>query len=205
MPNNAFTYIFTIYDLKTTLVDQTVPFQKRSLSLRHVGTQFATTPGQSGSGSDSNERGTTYSPKIQHYESLTIWLANVIFRTLVVVGVIHLNRDAVGVFYSPNQMHTRWGCLTLLQRCSRCILQPQPNGPTLGVFYPSAEMQLLYSTTPANRSLVGGPTPLQRCSRHIPQSQHTDPSLRALPLCNDEVGVFYDPRKLGCHLFEFLA
>ena len=86
--------------------------------------------------------------------------------------------------------------LTPLQRCSRCILQPQPTGPSLevvlllcrdavGVFcspnrlgprwkwsYSFAEMQSVYSTAPTDWALVGsGLTPLQRCSRCILQPQ----------------------------------
>ena len=59
-----------------------------------------TTPGQSGSGSDDNE----YSPKLQHYWNCTMRLFSHISRTLVGCG------------------------LTLLQRSSRCILQPQTTG-----------------------------------------------------------------------------
>ena len=45
------------------------------------------------------------------------------------------------------------GGLIALQRCSRCILQPQPTGPQdthQGVRYPSTETQSVYSTAPAN-------------------------------------------------------
>ena len=63
----------------------------------------ATTPGQSGSRSDSDDG--IHFPKIQHYWNLTIRLFSVISRTLV----------------------EGWG-LTLLQRCSWCILQLQPTG-----------------------------------------------------------------------------
>ena len=79
---------------------------------------------------------------------------------------------------APTPQDTCWGSLTLLQRCSRCILQPphQPTGPQntswwwgilpfcrdavsvfcsplhtgylLGESYPSAEMQLVYYATP---------------------------------------------------------
>ena len=37
-----------------------------------------------------------------------------------------------------------------LQSCSRYFLQPQPTGPLVSGGYPSAEMQLLYSTAPAD-------------------------------------------------------
>ena len=52
-----------------------------------------------------------------------------------------------------------WGGLTPLQRCSRCILQLQSTGPRLsnvipghsfGGSYSSAEMQSVYSSTPAD-------------------------------------------------------
>ena len=50
-------------------------------------------------------RGTPHAPKLQHCWNLTIRLFSVISRTLV----------------------SCWG-LTLLQRCSQCILHPQPTG-----------------------------------------------------------------------------
>ena len=59
----------------------------------------ATTPSQSGHGSDCNEGVPPHSPKLQHYWSLTFRLFNVISRTLV------------------------WGGVTPLQRYSGCILQ----------------------------------------------------------------------------------
>ena len=91
----------------------------------------------------------------------------------LVGGVLPFCRDAVGVF-----RNTRWGSLTLLQRCSLPILKPQLNGPldtrwgsltplqrcsrriqehSLGESYPSAEMQSAYSGT-----LVGGVLPFCR-------------------------------------------
>ena len=83
----------------TQLNVETVLFQTIQLS---ISTQFssnltlsgATTPGQSGPGSDGNK-------KLQHYWSLTIRLFSVISRTLV-GGVLPLCRDSVGVFYSPS-------------------------------------------------------------------------------------------------------
>ena len=60
----------------------------------------ATTPSQSGTGSDGNEGGAPHSLKLQRYWNLTIRFFSVISRT-------HVG-------------------LTLLQRCSLCILQPQP-------------------------------------------------------------------------------
>ena len=47
--------------------------------------------------------GTPHSLRLQHYWSLTIWLFNVISRTLV-NGVLPLCRDAFDVFYSPDRM-----------------------------------------------------------------------------------------------------
>ena len=127
-----------------------------------------------------------------------------------------------------------WG-LTPLQRCSRCILQPQLTGQ-IRLFsvisrklgrerkkkkkkrrgsYPSAEMQSVYFTTPADwaNQIVKchtwetcgrgwGLTPLQRCSRCILQPQLTG-QIRLfsiisrklvvgdLPLYRVVVGVFY--------------
>ena len=50
----------------------------------------------------------------------------------VVGGVLPLCRDAVVVYYTHNRLRhheTRWGSLTPLQRCSCCILHPQPFAP----------------------------------------------------------------------------
>ena len=57
----------------------------------------ATTPGQSGPGSDGKKKVTLHSPKLQHYWSLTIRLLCVTSRILV-ARVLLLCRDAVGVF-----------------------------------------------------------------------------------------------------------
>ena len=57
-----------------------------------------TTPGQSGPGSNGNER-ILHIP--QSSWSLTIRLVYVIFRTLKGSRVLALSRDAVGVFYNP--------------------------------------------------------------------------------------------------------
>ena len=78
------------------------------------------------------------------------------------------------------------GCLTPLQRYSRCILQPQ-------------------ATWPLVQWLGGCLTPLQRYSRCILQPQATWPLVQwvggVLPLCRDIVGVFYSPRRRG-HSFS---
>ena len=64
----------------------------------------ATTPGQSGPGSDDN------------------------------IEVLHIPQSSNITGTSPSDClvsypgHSLWGCLTLLQSCSRCILQPQPTG-----------------------------------------------------------------------------
>ena len=45
--------------------------------------------------------------------------------------------------------------LTPLQKCSRCVLQPQPTGFLLGKSYPSTKMQSLYSAASADWALGG--------------------------------------------------
>ena len=63
---------------------------------------------------------------------------------------------------------TRGEGLTPLQRCSRCYLQLQPTGHSLGEFYPSAEMQSMYSAALTDWHTghsLGSLTPLQRCSQ----------------------------------------
>ena len=60
----------------------------------------ATTPGQSGPGSDGNEGVLYIPPKHQHYWKLTIWLFCVINRAFIWGGVLPLCRGAVSVFYS---------------------------------------------------------------------------------------------------------
>ena len=118
---------------------------------------------------------------------------------------------------------TRWGSFIPLQRCSWCILQPQPTGPlvggvlslcrdavgvfyslsqlghSLGEFYPFAEMQLVYSTASANWATHWGHLiPLLRCSWCILQPQPTGTLVGGvLPLCWDAVGVFYSLSQLG--------
>ena len=66
-----------------------------------------TTLGQSGPGSDRNERGTLHFPKLQHYWSLTIRLFSIISRTQV-WEVLPLCRDAGGVFYNPIHLVLTW-------------------------------------------------------------------------------------------------
>ena len=70
----------------------------------HRNLSSATTPGQSGPGSDDNERILCFT------QSSSITGASLL--------------DCL-VSYQD----TRWGSLTLLQWCSQCILQPQTNGP----------------------------------------------------------------------------
>ena len=82
-------------------MSKTVLFQNIQLN---ISTQFSsiwpidknlsgfTAPGQSGPGSDGNERGTPHSPKLQDFWSLTIRLFSVTSRTLI------------GEFYLPAEM-----------------------------------------------------------------------------------------------------
>ena len=56
-------------------------------------------------------KGAPYSPKLQHYLSLTIRLFSVISRTLIVCvggGVLTHCRGAVGVFYSSSRLGNLW-------------------------------------------------------------------------------------------------
>ena len=98
--------------------------------------------------------------------------------------VVPLCRGAVGVFYNLNILGYNillGRGLTPLQRCCRCILQPQPTGSQdthWARSYPSADALSVYSTTPANWATghsLGG----------------------VLPLCRGAVGVFYNPTRLG--------
>ena len=117
-----------------------------------------------------------------------------------VVKVLHLCRDAVGVFYRPSQLgHPLW------KSCTSAEMQlvystAQSTGPpvvkvlhlcrdAVGVFYrpsqlghplwkscTSAEMQLVYSTAPVNwATRCESLAPLQRCSWCILQHQLTGP------------------------------
>ena len=106
----------------------------------------ATTPGQSGPGSNEG-----------------------VFRIPQSVSVTETSPLDYLVSYSAHLLGG-WG-LTPLLICIRCILQPQPTWPSLGESYPSAEVQSVYSTAPADWALIGG----------------------ALPLCWGAVGVFNSP------------
>ena len=101
----------------------------------------------------------------------------------VLVGrVLPLCRDAIGIFYSSRRLGPRWESLAPLQRYNRCILLLQLIGPSLGESCPSAGMQSVYSTAPADLVLVG----------------------RVLPLCSDAIVVFYCSSRLGSR-WESLA
>ena len=158
-------------------------------------------------------------------------------------GVLALWRDAVDVFCSPYQLGhllgesypsaemqsaysaalddwtTRWGSLTYLQRCSRCILQPLTTRPlvgdplplckdavgvfcspwrlghSLGIPYLSAKMQSVYSAALDDwATRWGSLTSLQRRSRCILQPLTTRPLVGdPLPLCKYAFGVFCSP------------
>ena len=84
-------------------------------------------------------------------------------------GVLHLCKDAVGVFYSPIRLWHFWRRLSSLQRCSWCILLPYPTGPLLEESFISAKMQLVYSTALSDWATFGG----------------------IFHLCRDAVVVFY--------------
>ena len=77
-----------------------------------------------------------HSPKLQHYWILKIRLFRIISRTLLDRG------------------------FTPLQRCSQCILQPQPtrpqNTPWLSFIFLTAEMQSVHSVAPADKA-IGNP------------------------------------------------
>ena len=132
----------------------------------------------------------TITPQAPHW-NLTIRLFRVIIRTLVGGGRLtplqRCNRCILQP--QPTGPHdTRWrdGGLTPLQRCNRCILQPQPTG--------------LHDT----RWRDGGLTPLQRCNRCILQPQPTGPhdtrwrdgGLTPLQRCNR---CILQPQPTGLH------
>ena len=70
-------------------------------------------------------------------------------------GVLPFCRDAICVFYGPSRLGLSLGRnLTFLKRCSVSILQPLVTGPLVEKeCYLSAEMQLVYSTVPAEWAL----------------------------------------------------
>ena len=134
----------------------------------------ATTPSQSGPGSNSIE-GILHIPLTSKTGGFAIRLFDVKTRTFF-AGVSTLGRDAVGVFNSPGWL-----------------------GHSLGESYPLAEMQSVYSTAPADWATGWGSlTPLQRCSRCIQQPRLIGPLAGGvLPPCRDAVGVFNSPGWLG--------
>ena len=103
-------------------------------------------------------RDTPHSLKFNHYWILAIILFSVLSRTLV-GEVLPLNREAVGVFYSPCRlgwlfsimsgtlMGWGWGVLPIYKE-KNCILTSQPSG--LRLF------------NVISRTLVGGVSPLSR-------------------------------------------
>ena len=125
--------------------------------------------------------GTPHSSKLQHYWHFSIRFFTVISRYCLVefnssaemqsvhsaVPAAWINllgesypsfKDAVGVCCSPNRLSQLVeGVLSLLQRISQCILQPQPTGPTRWrESYPSAEIQSVYSAAPSDRVCATG-------------------------------------------------
>ena len=121
----------------------------------------ATTPGQSGPGSNGNEEALPI-PKsscitealpsdclmLYHGHSLRESYFSAEMQsmystipgdgTTLIGGVLSLYRDVIGVFRTPKRLdHTCWRSLTPLQKCSRCTLQPQATEPhSLGGFLP---------------------------------------------------------------------
>ena len=116
------------------------------------------------------------------YQVLSLW-ARVDLGAMAIKGVLHIPQSSSITGASPPDclviiQDTHWERLTLLQRCSWCILQPPPTGPpghTLGGIYPTAEMQLVYSVAIADLGHQDthweGLTLLQRCSWCILQPQ----------------------------------
>ena len=125
-----------------------------------------------------------HSSRLQIYRSFTIRLFRVISRILV-RGVLPLCRDAVGVFYKPKPTGKKsWyaikqrnktsrlghrtlvvGVVPLLQRCSRCILQPsrQAHRTIVGGVVPLCRdaVGVFYSTSQlGHRTLISGVVPL---------------------------------------------
>ena len=91
----------------------------------------STTSGQTGPGSDGNERVFCIPPKLRHCWNLSIKLLGVIYLDTHWRSLTHLLRCSRCILQPlPNgAQYSRWGCLTHLQRFSRCIVQAQPTGP----------------------------------------------------------------------------
>ena len=122
----------------------------------------ATTSSQSETGSDGNE-GVLHIPQNSSFDDLMLYSGHSL-------ASLPFCRDAVSIFYSPNWTGSRWGqsypteemrsvystvpiewalikgSLTPLKRCSRYILQPQPNGLSLREVLPHVEMQSVHCT-----------------------------------------------------------
>ena len=149
--------------------------------------------------------------------------------TVPLVGETFPSAEMQSVYSTvPADCTTHWGSLFPLQRCNQCILQSQPTAPLIGgvfslcrdaisVFYstsrlhhslgesfPSAEMQSVYSTAPADCTTHWGSLfPLQRCNQCILQSQPTTPLIGGVfSLCRDAISVFYSPSRLHHSLGE---
>ena len=108
---------------------------------------------------------TSNSLNLQYYWSLTTRLFSVICRTFV-AGVLPLFRVSVCVFYNSSWLGHRiliWGS------------------------YPSAEMQSVCSTTPADWA-----------------TGHSLVMVGVLPLCRVAVGVFYSPSQQGHRIIEIM-
>ena len=63
----------------------------------------ATTPGQSEPGSDGNEE-VLHIPQISSITEVSAWDCLVSYPRYLLGDVLPLCRDAVGIFYSPNQL-----------------------------------------------------------------------------------------------------
>ena len=113
-------------------------------SIRPIDTTLssATTPGQSGPGSDSKEW--VHSPKLHYDWNLTIRLFSVISRTIVEEGFLLFCRGAVGVFFSSSRLGRKTLVRRVLLLCRDAV----------GVFYSPSRL--------GHRTLVGGFLPLCR-------------------------------------------
>ena len=68
-----------------------------------------------------------FDPKVRPYQMLPL-------RARVDLGAMSINKipallEPHHQIFSCHMQNTRWGSLTILQRCSWCILQPQLTGP----------------------------------------------------------------------------